>query len=174
MWGLNERPDRGSSSPGHCRLNGTRSGPSDRALTLCGAVPNRGRPDRRVSQLCQVDALNLSTDVGGQWLNLDPIELHCSFVAPQPPIVPLKNLTAFKIIRSIRRSLGSSAQPTRDIHGWRALAPPRGAQSSYRLRLNSVSRPSDKRRSESSTPFSVWSPEVCFAPYSDQKEDIAR
>lgn len=39
----------------------------------------------RIIQLCQVDALNLGTDVGGQWLNLDPIELHCSFLAHQPP-----------------------------------------------------------------------------------------
>ena len=38
-----------------------------------------------IIQLCQVDALNLSTDVGGQCLNLDPIELHCSFLAHQPP-----------------------------------------------------------------------------------------
>src|SRR5271156_5019923 len=39
-----------------------------------------------IIQLCQGDAaLNLSTDVGGQWLNLDPIELHCSFPAYQPP-----------------------------------------------------------------------------------------
>jgi hypothetical protein len=45
-----------------------------------------------IIQLCQVDALNLSTDVGGQWLNLDPIELHCSFLAPSPPIVPSKIL----------------------------------------------------------------------------------
>ncbi len=45
-----------------------------------------------IIQLCQVNALNLSTDVGRQWFKLDPIELHCSFLIHYATVVPLKNL----------------------------------------------------------------------------------
>jgi hypothetical protein len=34
-----------------------------------------------IVQLCQINAPNLSTDIGGQWLNFDPIEVHCTFLA---------------------------------------------------------------------------------------------
>jgi hypothetical protein len=37
--------------------------------------------DGYIIQLCQVDAMNLGTDARGQWFNVDPIELHCTFLA---------------------------------------------------------------------------------------------
>src|SRR5580700_9468196 len=57
MWGIKERPDRGSSYPGHCRLNGTRSGPSDRFGTA---------PQRRLRP-CTRGALTLVAGLG-HWL----------------------------------------------------------------------------------------------------------
>jgi hypothetical protein len=62
-----------------------------------------------IIQLCKVDALNLSTDVGGQWFNLDPIELHCSFLAHQTR----RHTQSFKIEMSFaERAPGSDCTKT--------------------------------------------------------------
>jgi hypothetical protein len=64
-----------------------------------------------IIQLSKVDALNLSTDVGGQGLNLDLIELHCSLLTQQPPIIPFKKYYSIQDNSLNKAPLGRSAQP---------------------------------------------------------------